>query len=498
MGLVQKDAFRTMIISYVGIVIGYLNKGLLFLIILETEEIGLVSLILSLGLLFAQFANMGTVFTTWKFLPFFKNPEKKHHGFFPLMLSLVLIGIAFVTLIYLGFEGQIKSMYADRSTIFNSYFLWVLPIGIGYVLYLFFDVYLRSFYKNILSVFALDICLRSCLTILLFLKWNDLISFNSFVIGHSLIYLIPALILGIYLFKLREFNLSFASIKVSKRFRNIIFQFSSISYINTLGIVLVSSLDIIMIAQFVGLTGTGVYATVVFLTSVTQVPYRSILRVATPLIADYWKHREMEKMKELYVKVSSVSLFIGLTLFLVIWLNIDLVFSFLKPEFEPGIWVFFFLMIGRLVDMYLGLNGAIFSSSNKFKYDIFFTLFLIVAVFVLNLWFIPLWGIAGAAISTSIAIAVYNIGRVIFVWKLFKIHPLRKNQFIIIGLAVITVLVGMYVGTLIDNLWVQFCAEIGIGLALFITPIFMFSLELESKGYAKKVLKLVQSKLSIK
>ena len=64
MGLIQKDAFRTMLLSYVGIVLGYVNKGLLFLIILSTEQIGLINLLISVGTLFAQFANFGTVYST--------------------------------------------------------------------------------------------------------------------------------------------------------------------------------------------------------------------------------------------------------------------------------------------------------------------------------------------------------------------------------------------------------------------------------------------------
>jgi O-antigen/teichoic acid export membrane protein len=106
MGIVQKDAFRTMLISYVGIVLGYVNKGILFLIILTTEQIGLVNLIISVGTLFAQFANMGTIYTTWKFLPFFKNEEKRHHGFLPLILLIVFAGIILCTTLALVFRPQ--------------------------------------------------------------------------------------------------------------------------------------------------------------------------------------------------------------------------------------------------------------------------------------------------------------------------------------------------------------------------------------------------------
>lgn len=56
-----------------------------------------------------------------------------------------------------------------------------------------------------------------------------------------------------------------------------------------------------------------------FLTSALQVPYKAIVRISSPLIADHWKKRETDKMKELYTQVSSVALVIGLGSFLLIW-----------------------------------------------------------------------------------------------------------------------------------------------------------------------------------
>ena len=75
----------------------------------------------------------------------------------------------------------------------------------------------------------------------------------------------------------------------------------------------------------------------------------------------------MKAMNELYKKSGSVSLLIGLGSFIIVWLNIDLLFSFLDAEFQPGIWVFFFLMMGRLFEMFFGLTGIIFSTSKKYK-----------------------------------------------------------------------------------------------------------------------------------
>lgn len=487
-----------MIISYVGIVLGYFNKGVLFLVLFNTDEIGLINLIIAIGTLFAQLSNFGSIFTIWKFFPFFRNKDKKHHGFLPFILLMVLAGIVLFTTLYLVFRDSIQNGYSEKSAAFNTYYYWTLPIGISYVLFLVLESYLRSLFKNIVPVLAYEIVLRLATTLILFCYMFDWLSFESFVIWHSLLYIIPCLILFAYLVRIDEFNLRYSSIQISKRFKRIMFQFSSIYYLNTLGVVLVNSLDVIMIAQIVGLKATGVYATVVFLSSVIQVPYRSVIRVSSPLISEYWKHREFDKMKDLYQKVSSISLVLGLGMFLMAWLNIDFLFSFLKPEFHSGIWIFFMLMIGRLVDMYFGLNGAIFTTSKKYRYELIFTIILIGSVYALNLVFIPIWGAVGAAISTSIALILFNLGRLIFVWKIYHIHPFTKNQFIVIGLFLITILAGHFTQGLINNKWIQFCFESTLVMGLFAFPIYFFKLENETISYFQKALGFVKGKFSKK
>lgn len=497
MGLVQKDAFRTMVISYLGIVLGYLNKGVLFLLILSTEQIGLINLLLSVGLLFAQFANLGNTFMTWKFLPFFKNEEKKHHGFLPLLFLLVFIGALFFAILLGLFRTEIEAVYISKSPDFIAYYFWVLPIGIGYLLFITLEAYLRGFYKNILSVFAYEVVLRLSITVLLLIYALHWIDFHMLVVSHSVLYFVPSIIALMYLKRTKELNFSLKSIQISKKFRRILFQYSLFNYLNTLGVVLVSSLDVMMIASMIGLKETGVYATVVFLTSALQVPYRSVIRISAPLVAEHWKHREMDKMQSLYTKVSSTGLFIGLAAFCFLWLHIDLLFSFLKPEFQPGIWVFFFIMMGRLFDMFFGINGSIFSTSKKYKYDIIFTIVLIGLVYWLNIQFIPKWGMIGAAISTAIALICYNVGRLIFVWKIFRIHPFTKSQFKIIALGILTLYTGNWVGNAFQSEWISGIAKTGVYLILFIYPIFYFNLETETKTFILNGLSFLKSKLGI-
>ena len=494
MGLVQKDALRTMMISYVGIVLGYINKGFLFILILSTEQIGLVNLIYSVGTLFAQFANMGAIYTTWRFFPVFRNESKKHHGFLPLMILFVLVGIAVCTLFTFFFREEIENLYLEKSPDFVNYYVWFIPIGISSVFYFVFEVYLRGLYKNIISVFSNEIILRLALTVILGIYWLKWISFSSFVILHSLIYFIPVVILLVYMIRIGEFNIRLSTIQISKRFRKIIIKASSFFYINTLGLVIVASLDIVMLAQMDGLESTGIYSTVLFLASALQVPYKSIIRVSSPLVSEYWKNRQVEEIQSLYVKVSSVALTIGLGLFLITWLNIDFLFSFLKPEFAAGIWVFFFIMVGRIFDMYCGINSSIFTTSKKYKYDVYFTISLILMVYFLNLLFIPVWGMNGAAISTSIALILVNLGRLIFVWNILKMHPFKWNQMAIIAAGMVTLVFGIVIQGYLQPGWILFLIESTLVLALFILPVYYFKLDPEIVNYTNKLIGTIRKR----
>ena len=496
MGFIQKDALRTTLISYIGIGLGYINKGVLFLIILTTEQIGLINLLFSLGILFAQFSNLGLISSVWKFFPFLKDTERKNRGFFVFMFIATCLGIILFCSLAILFRGEIELQYLEKSPLFVEYYFWFIPLGVATAFYHYFEIYLRSFYKNVISVVAQDIVLRILVTVLLVLYWLKIISFYQLVIWHSLMHFIPPLILSLYLIKIGEFSLTIRYIDIPKKMKRIIFQYSSFNYVSVIGLVLLNSLDVIMLAQYVGLKSAGVFSTIMFLIGAILIPYRSLVRIASPMVADYWKQRNFEQMQNLYQKVSSVSLFIGLSFFLVFWLNIDFLFSFLKPDFQIGIWIFLYLMIGRLLDMYFGLNGTIFVTSKKYKFDLIFTVILICFVYGLKLLLIPMWGSIGAAISTSMAFVIYNLGRVIFVYRVYKIHPFTKEQFLMIGLSLIALILGYLINFCSQNTSLKLVINQCVLIGAFFFPIYYFELEKESINYLRKGTSFIKSKLS--
>lgn len=494
MGIIQKDAFRTMLISYGGLLLGYLNKGFLFILLLTSEQIGLVNLLVAVGLLLAQLANFGTIYSVWKFFPFFRNISKNHYGFLFLNVLIVLVGLSICCISIFLFQADILAYYAEKSGSFVDYFYLIFPIGISTVFFLLFENYMRGLNQNILPVFLNEFFLRIMLSVLLVCFSLTWISFDTFLIVYSLAHFIPGFILLIHLIRIKELKFSLKNITVPKRFKRIIIQYSLFSYLNSIGALVVVTMDAMMIAAMLGLEETGVYTTVVYLVSAISVPYKSLLRISSPFVPLYWKEKKLDKMNELYKQVSSVSLIFVLFFFALVWINRTALFSFLGPEFQPGIYVFLFIMVGRILDMYLGLNGVIFYTSKKYKYDLLFTVFLIGIVFVLNLWLIPIYGMIGAAISTGFALIVYNLGRVAFVYFVYKMHPFEKHQFYVLGLFGSLIAFFEFFYPVFDNRIISIGIACVLFALLFFVPILKLNWNKDLEAYFQKGLLFVKQK----
>jgi O-antigen/teichoic acid export membrane protein len=491
MGIVQKDAIRTSVISMIGLLLGYLNKAFLFIVLFSTAQVGLINILLSVGLLFAQFANLGTIYSTWRFFPFFRNPIKKHYGFLLANTLVVAIGVLLCIAIVFLLQHQIIATYQEKSPLFVQYYKNIIPLGIAMVFFQLYENHLRGMQNNVLPVVLQEIVLRLFTSALLLIYFLQLIEFQQFVTLYVWFHFIPALYLVAYLWRKDELSLSFSSIQIPKRFQKIMLSYTGFSYLNSLATLLVISMDALMIAKYEGMEATGVYTTMVLLISAVIFPFRAVMRVSSPLVARQWKERNLIGMNELYQKSSSIGLLLALSGFLLIWLPIDQLFEFI-PTYKAGKWVFFFLMLGRIVDMYFGLNAVIFSTSKKYKFDLFFTVMLIACVFFCNLWLIPLYGIVGAAISTGAAFVVYNILRAWFIAVYYNLYPHSSAQNWLIVWSLLCLL--LYYSLDHFQLFRIFSSTI-VTIALkelfivvcFFLPIYWLNLEPESVTYIRTI-----------
>lgn len=444
MGIVKRDGLKLAVISWFGIGLGYLNKLILFPKFLETDEVGLANVLVNISILFAQFASVGSIGLILKFFPYFNNHEQKHHGFLTWIFKLSTYGSLATILIFMVFKTPISNFFSQKSPLLVEYYYYIIPLGMAALSYFIFDSYLRSQLDTVFSSFAWEVILRLATTVSISLYAFDFIGFETFVIIYVIANCTASLAILFYMLGKRNFHVPKISNKVTK-YKKHLYSFAFYSSLSGAGNNFIMFIDSIFVSAFLGLTSTGIFTTVAFVTSVMLVPYRAILKITSPIVADLWKKKNLDEMNQLYKNVSVVSLLIGAYIFSGFWICIDELFA-LMPKGEiyvAGKYVFLILCLGRLFDMASGINGVIVLTSKKYRYDLFFTLFLILSTLACNYVFIKIYdlGINGAAIATAITLVLYNTLRIVFLYYHFKLHPFTL-KFLTGGIIFVIILLG--------------------------------------------------------
>ncbi|MFO8055380.1 MAG: polysaccharide biosynthesis C-terminal domain-containing protein [Bacteroidales bacterium] len=423
MGIVERDSFRISLIAYAGAVIGYLNKLFLFTNFLTTEQVGLANLIITISLIYAQVSALGSRNIILRFFPFFNDPKNQHHGFLFGIMAFSLAGFTLTTLLFILFRQPLALLYQDSSPLLVEYAVYVIPLGLATLFFNLFESYLRCLYNNIIPSVTHEVILRLLVTVSVSLFAVGIISFPEFVTIYVLAYCLPAVILISYTAMKGWLQVRPAWTPLLRRLAKIMLVYGLYSLLNNLSTFLLISIDSLMVGGMIDLGTVGIYTTMIFISSVMLIPYRSMVKVSGPLIASYWKMRDMTRMEQVYKKATAANLVVGATLFLLLWINLDSVFQFMPPEYQAGRYIFLLLGIGKLFDMSAGLNATILTTSKKYRYDLFFTIGMVGFAILANYLLIPSLGAEGAALASMLTLLLFNIVRLVYIYMHFDIQP---------------------------------------------------------------------------
>ena len=95
--------------------------------------------------------------------------------------------------------------------------------------------------------------------------------------------------------------------------------------------------------------------------------------------------------------------------------------------YRGGLLIVLVIGLAKLFDNLIGNNNAILFNSDYYRVVLSFGVFLTILTVVLNIIFIPRFGIEGAAYATFIAMFLYNISKIVFVNYKFKMQPFTIN-----------------------------------------------------------------------
>lgn len=461
MGIVIRQSIFTTIISYAGVVLGYINLLYLYPKFLEPDQIGLLRVVQDTGILFAAFAQIGLSQTIVRFHPQLGKSRETSQEFLNLVLLLSLAGFSIFTIIFFAVKNQLISFFGDSGHVLQHYLILILWLTFILVFTTLIESYARVHLKISIPTFLREIGIRLFQSVLVVLYFFQVFKFETFILLSVVIYLISLATLIVYLFWTGEFHFRFKTLSLSKEKIKEIILYGLLSVLGTGAVLAIGKLDSLMITGILhdGLVQNAIYTTAFYMATVIEIPRRALGQASTTLISKAFEKNDLTEVRLIYSKTTINQLAVGCLLFLGIWANLDSIFMLMpKGEtYEHGLYVVIIIGLTKIVDMAFGPNGEVLIMSRYYWFHTVSLLFMIVITVILNSILIPTWGIDGAAGATIITFIIFNLIKGVFIYKKLRIQPFSLASLKILLIAAVTASVHLLLPvikpTLIDMIY---------------------------------------------
>lgn len=497
MGIIRRQSMWATVAAFAGGVLGYVNKVYLFTEYLTVQQVGFANMLLEVAGLFGMLAMLGLGSTTLKYFPFFQDKEKKHHNFLLFILGVLFVGM----LISIGIMLYSKPLivrWKENDTLLLNYFSYLVPMVMGYAFFNAFYFYLRSQYNLAVPAVVKEVVLRLSVTVAIVVFWYQLVDFDGFVFWYSLAPVAMAVSLILYTIYKGELYLIPGPWDRVRQYASEMLRHGRYVLLGGLSFIIVLKMDIIMIFGELDEAKVGIYTTVAYFTIVMEFPFRALSNTASPRIAEMWKENDIAGINRFFKRTSLLNFIVGILLFCGIWINLDTIFSVMRnPAYATGRNVFLILGFSRVLHMLMGFNQQILATSRAFRYDLLFNVGLLIIAFVLNSILIPIYGINGAAIATGVSMLLYNVSRVLFLYRLDRLHPFSSKLIWVTLIAIGAMLVNEVLPVL-DHKFLDLLYRSALFTLMFMGPILLLRLSDDLEALVNMLWEKVREILKLK
>ncbi len=434
MGTIQKQSMHSTAITFLGIGVGIISRFLMPFF-LTKGQIGTLALLDSISAMISIIFCLGFPQITLRVFPSFRNEENNHSGYLNFGLIVSVVGVLLGWFAYYVLQDQLVGN-TEETTMIQTYAYLIYPLIFFSIFFRNIDMFFRMLYKSVIGVFLEGLLLKIITLIGILLYVFNFVDFEKLVYIYVIAFSLPG---AVYIFlALKESNIRVAPSKklFTKEKRKQMYGYGAFGILASASGIIILTIDQLMLNHFLGTEQVGLYSIMFFAGILVSTPARGIKRIASTVIAESWKTKDLNNIGDIYTKSAVTLLITGQFLFIIGWACIDQVITFL-PQYEEGIYVFFFIGLAQLIDMMTGVNHEIILTSTKYQYNTYFNVFLAILSIITNYFFINLYGLVGAAIASALSIFITNTLKWYFLKKTFNLQPFNKSFLIslIFGIA---------------------------------------------------------------
>jgi O-antigen/teichoic acid export membrane protein len=444
MGIIIRQSLISTILTYLGVLIGYINILILFPKYMSVEEVGLQRTVQDASMLLVPFVQLGISQLLLKYFPTYKN--KSYYSEFVSLILILFIGSSLLfTGLFFFFKTEITQYFSSNSELVNEYLIYIFGLAILLAIHQVLVAYAQSIHNIILPNFLKEVLLRAITLGGIILFALKTINFHQFILLLISAYLLNFLVLFIYLLSKKALTLSLKFAHLKWATVNKMLSYSLFTFLGASGILIIGKVDSIMVTSMMGLDAAGIYTTAFYIAVLIELPKRAVAQIGIPIISNAIKKNDYKEIRTIYSKSSLNNLIIGSLLFIGIWTNLDSLFSLIPNSeiYSLGKWVVLIIGAGKLLDMVAGLNGEIIVMSKHYRVNVYLVVLLTIFTIAANYILIPIYGLEGAAIGSSLALLLFNLSKFSFLYWKEGIQPFSFQTIKVFAIAALCLIVGL-------------------------------------------------------
>ncbi len=272
-------------------------------------------------------------------------------------------------------------------------------------------------------------------------------------------------------------------------------QFAIPIYISNLLMFIGPNVKLLLIGLLATSVEVGIYTPIYEISLMAALVYNSIIIAASPKVAELHYQGHRQQLEDFYKILSKWIMIVNLPVFLIIIIWTKPLLMIFGVGFLAGTPALKIMAIAGLINLTIGLSPVFISMTGNANLKLINTCLLYIIMFGLDWYFIPLWGLTGAALSFLIAMSVVSIIAVYQVFNLFNIHPFTYEYFKPITGCCIALVVIWTISKLIflETLWLQTLLGIIVFLSVYGTTIITFGFKREEREIAVNLLSSIRT-----
>ncbi|MFC1704639.1 glycosyltransferase [Candidatus Omnitrophota bacterium] len=185
--------------------------------------------------------------------------------------------------------------------------------------------------------------------------------------------------------------------------------------------------DALMLGYFMTETEVGIYRAAVQIAFILTIFLRSFVTIFAPIISDLYNRKIKDQLESLLKITTKWISFLTLPFSIIVVFAADEVMGLFGESFVRGSHVLILLVIAQAIRCSLGPTRHMLMMSGHQRVVLYNDIIVAATNIILNLIFIPLYGMLGAAFATCISILGMSLIELAEVYVFLKMLPFKRS-----------------------------------------------------------------------